>query len=62
VKETVLSVVFLLVLVLSVGIFFARGLNAVFNAMGASGYLVFAATALILSAWMWFSAEPVPGR
>jgi hypothetical protein len=55
-------VVFILSLVTSMAIFFGRGLNAVFSAMGTNGYLVFAATALALSAWMWFSAEPAAGR
>jgi hypothetical protein len=47
-----------LVLAGTAAVFFGRGLNAAFNAMGTNGYLVFAATALLLSAWMWFSSEP----
>jgi hypothetical protein len=55
-------VVGLLISLGAVVAFFGPGLRAVFNAMGASGYLVFAGMALVASAWMWISTARTPVR
>jgi uncharacterized transporter YbjL len=57
-KERMIVFVAALAFVASVGILVGGGFEAVFNAMGTNGYLVFAVAALVLSAWMWFSAKP----